>query len=105
MDKTPKTKNTKTAQLHPAPSPSEESHHGVYGIARSILRMEEAQDYLMDQFRKARTLELKMKLSNALAANCRALFQGYRAMTGQDGDMTPMERAYNELKELEFDED
>ncbi len=102
MDKTTKTKKAKTTKDQPL---TEENAHGVYGIARSILRLEEAQDYLVDQFRKARTLEVKLKLSNALASNCRALFQGYRAMTNLEGDMTPMQKAYNELKELEFDED
>ena len=67
--------------------------------------LEETQDYLMEQFRKARTLEQKLKLSNALASNCRALFQGYRVMLVMEGGGSPMEKAYNQLKALEFDED
>ena len=106
MTKTPTNNKTKKPETTQLPPPSlDEPDRMVHGITSSILRLEETQDFLMDQFRKARTLENKMKLSNALASNCRALFQGYRAMTLLQGGMTPMEKAYNDLKVLEFDED
>jgi hypothetical protein len=89
--------------LNPSPAPASPGTCG--GVTRSILRLEEAQDWLMEQFRKARTLEQKMKLANALASNCRALFQGYRMLMIMEGGAAPMEKAYNELKVLEFDED
>jgi hypothetical protein len=86
------------------PTPEAETSRNTSGLERSLIRLEEAQDYLMEQFRKAKTLEDKLKLSNALASNCRALFQGYRAMTLTQGGISPMQQAYNELKALEFDE-
>lgn len=83
----------------------DESTRNSVGLERSLIRLEEAQDYLMEQFRKAKAVDVKMKLANALASNCRALFQGYRAMTLTEGGISPMQQAYNELKVLEFDED
>ena len=104
-----KTSTTKTKKIDPTeiePTQAfDETGRKTYGVTRSLTRLEETQDYLMEQFRKARTLEQKLKLSNALASNCRALFQGYRVMLVMEGGDSPMEKAYNQLKVLEFDED